>query len=257
MPIGLLTNPSNDLIEEINLISKAGFDFVEIGMEEPNAKYDLIDIRVVKDALSIFDNKAIVHTPPWIDLASVYDRVRQAWIDEFKNFIDISAKLELKLINVHATSHGLFSNRKILLDNIISSLNAIIDYANRFGVSIMLENMPRGKSIHSTNEFRYIMNNSSVYLHLDIGHAFTSNGMNAIVSYINEFKDRIKHIHWHDNHGNYDEHLPLGSGSIDHQLVANALKRVNYDNTITVEVFTNMEDAKRSAEKLREILNPF
>ncbi|RMF29560.1 MAG: hypothetical protein D6752_05720, partial [Candidatus Nitrosothermus koennekii] len=73
MLIGLLTNPSNELIEEINLINRLGFDFVEIGMEEPKAKYDQIDIRSVRDALSIFDNKAIVHTPPWIDFASVYD----------------------------------------------------------------------------------------------------------------------------------------------------------------------------------------
>ncbi len=253
MLIGLLTNPSKDLIEEINLISKLGFDLVEIGMEEPNGRYDLIDISSVKDALSVFD-KAIVHTPPWIELASVYDKVREAWIEEFKKMIDTTTKLELDLINIHATSHGMFNDRRTVLDNMIKSINAIIDYANSLYVKVMLENMPKGKSIHSIDEFRYIMDNSSIYLHLDIGHAFTSNGMNGILAYINEFKDRIKHIHWHDNHGIYDEHLPLGSGNIQHKVVAEELRKIKYVQTITLEVFTSREDAKASADRLSIIL---
>ncbi len=30
-------------------------------------------------------------------------------------------------------------------------------------------------------------------------------------------KYKIIHIHWHDNHGNKDEHLPIGADLIDHQ----------------------------------------
>ena len=41
--------------------------------------------------------------------------------------------------------------------------------------------------------------------------------MQTVIDYINTFKDKIIHIHWHDNHGSRDEHLPIGAGLIDHQ----------------------------------------
>jgi sugar phosphate isomerase/epimerase len=75
--------------------------------------------------------------------------------------------------------------------------------------------------------------------------------MQAITDYINIFKDKIIHIHWHDNHGNKDEHLPIGAGLIDHQRAIKELKNIEYDRTITLEVFTSSSDAKASANKLR------
>ena len=61
---------------------------------------------------------------------------------------------------------------------------------------------------------------------------------------------KLIHIHWHDNHGNRDEHLPIGAGLIDHQKASKALKNIDCDRTITLEVFTNSNDAKSSADKL-------
>jgi sugar phosphate isomerase/epimerase len=45
--------------------------------------------------------------------------------------------------------------------------------------------------------------------------------------------------------------LPIGEGFIDHQIAVKALKEIDYDRTITLEVFTNSNDAKLSADKLR------
>jgi sugar phosphate isomerase/epimerase len=50
-----------------------------------------------------------------------------------------------------------------------------------------------------------------------------------------------------------DEHLPVGGGIIDHEKAVNALKDVGYDRTITLEVFTNSNDAKSSANKLSSL----
>ncbi len=75
--------------------------------------------------------------------------------------------------------------------------------------------------------------------------------LQAVTDYINIFKDKIIHIHWHDNHGNKDEHLPIGAGLIDHQRAIKELKNIEYDRTITLEVFTSSSDAKASANDLR------
>ena len=43
----------------------------------------------------------------------------------------------------------------------------------------------------------------------------------------------------------------MGAGLIDHEKAFKALKNINYDSTITLEVFTNSNDVKSSAGKLR------
>jgi sugar phosphate isomerase/epimerase len=143
--------------------------------------------------------------------------------------------------------------RKIVLDNLIKSLREIVSHAKKSKVHVMLENAPLSNGIHSIDEFKYIIDNvATLFVHLDIPHAFTSGGMESVIDYINTFRDKIIHIHWHDNHGKRDEHLLIGEGLIDHQKAIKALKDIDYDRTITLEVFTtNSNDAKSSANQLR------
>jgi sugar phosphate isomerase/epimerase len=117
----------------------------------------------------------------------------------------------------------------------------------------MLKNVPFSNGIHNIDEFKYIIDNiATLFVHLDIPHAFTSGGMSSVIDYINTFRDKIIHIHWHDDHGKKDEHLPIGEGFIDHQIAVKALKDIGYNRTITLEVFTtNSNHAKSSASKLK------
>ena len=71
--------------------------------------------------------------------------------------------------------------------------------------------------------------------------------MKSVTDYLSTFRYKIIHIHWHDNHGRKDEHLPIGEGLIDHKEAVKALKGINYDRTITLEVFTSRQEAKESA----------
>ncbi len=255
---GLLTNPSIELISEISKIYDLNFDYVEIGIEGPEGNPDIINKKknkdVIKKLLERFKQKPIAHTAYWIDLASDYDYIRHAWILEALREIKTARKLGIDLINFHANINGMFygEKRKIVLDNMIKSLREIVSQAKKYKVDVMLENVPLSKGIHSVSEFKYIIDNvNALFVHLDIPHAFTSGGMASVIEYINTFRDKIIHVHWHDNHGQKDEHLPIGEGFIDHQTAVKALKDIGYDRTITLEVFTNINDAKSSADKLR------
>jgi sugar phosphate isomerase/epimerase len=255
---GLLTNPSNEIISEISKIYELNFEYAEIGIEGPEGNPDIINKKkdeIVK-LLERFKQKPIGHTAYWIDLASDYDYIRRAWIDEAIREIKIARKLGIDIINFHANVNGMFygEKRKIVLDNLIKSLREIVSHAKGLNVDVMLENTPLSNGIHNVDEFKYIIDNVAMLLvHLDIPHAFTSGGMNSVIDYINTFRDKIIHIHWHDNHGQKDEHLPIGQGFIDHQKAIKALKDNGYDRTITLEVFTNSSDAKSSANQLRTI----
>jgi sugar phosphate isomerase/epimerase len=261
MPIpklGLLTNPSIDILKEINDISKLHFDYVEIGIEGPEGNPQILEnkrFKIIK-LLNKFKVKPIGHTAPWIDLGSDYEPIRKAWIMEATKEIEIAKQLGLTFINFHAIVNGMFfrKKRKIILNNWIRSLQEIVAYGTKLNIKVMLENLPLSNGIHKLDEFKYILDHvPDLNVHLDIPHAFTSGGMPAVHSYIRTFENKIVHIHWHDNHGKIDEHLPIGKGLINHRKVVEELKRINYNKTITLEVFTDKKDAKSSANKLKEL----
>lgn len=255
---GLLTNPSNEILSEITKIYDLNFEYVEVGIEGPEGNPLIIEKKKneILNLLQKFRQKPIGHTAYWIDLCSDYEYIRHAWILEAMREIKIARKIGINLINFHANLNGMFygEKRKILLDNMIKSLREIVTYAHKYKTQVMLENVPLSNGIHNIDEFKYIVDNvPSLLVHLDIPHAFTSGGMKSVIDYINLFNDKITHVHWHDNHGNRDEHLPIGAGLIDHQKAFKALKNIGYDRTITLEVFTNSNDAKSSANKLKMI----
>lgn len=264
---GLLTNPSLNVISEIKEIDRLEFDYVEIAIEGPEGNPQILKDKqneiIELLSHSRFGNSTpLGHTVPWVDLGSDYERIRQAWVSEAIGEIKLAEELGISIINFHSSAKGMFfghKRRKIILDNWIKSLDEIISHTvqddNLSNMQIMLENIPVSSSgIHKLEEFKYILDNvPGLKVHLDIPHAFTSGGMQAIIDYIRTFRDKIIHIHWHDNHGLDDEHLPIGKGIIDHNRVVEELKSINYNKTITLEVFTNKQDAKDSANKLKEL----
>jgi sugar phosphate isomerase/epimerase len=123
---GALTNPSNEILAEINKIYELGVDFVEIAIEGPEGNPKLIDknkSEIIK-LIQKFNQKPIGHTAYWIDLCSDYEYVRHAWILEAMREIRTARKIGINLINVHANLNGMFYGEKryVLLDNMIKSL---------------------------------------------------------------------------------------------------------------------------------------
>ena len=93
--------------------------------------------------------------------------------------IRTAKSIGIDLINFHANLNGMFygEKRQALLNNLIKSLREIVTYAKKSKVKVMLENVPISNGIHNINEFKYIIDNvASLFVHLDIPHAFTSGG---------------------------------------------------------------------------------
>jgi sugar phosphate isomerase/epimerase len=96
--------------------------------------------------------------------------------------------------------------------------------------------------------------------HLDVGHAnlLCANGAN-IYDFIDQFKDRLYHVHVHDNRGGQDQHgdlhLGLGMGNIDWPRVVKSLKTAGYNKTVTFEVFgKNRTYLEYSKELFKDLL---
>lgn len=258
---GNLTNPTNDVLKEIKIIKRLGLDFVEINLEWPCGEPEILKREKceILGLLKKFNLFAIAHTAYWIDLSSPDEFVRKSWIEESKRKIDIAYELGIKKVNFHTHSRFItpfYEKRKeIILDNFVKSLKILVRYAKARKIRIILENAAEDKEIRDFEDFKYIARKvPEVGIHLDVGHAFICGGMNNIKNYIFTFKDRIDHVHMHDNHGNFDEHLSIGNGSINFAEVVRWLKKIRYDKTITFEVFTkNRSDVRKSMLKIKKL----
>jgi sugar phosphate isomerase/epimerase len=65
---------------------------------------------------------------------------------------------------------------------------------------------------------------------IDIGHANTVGKVREFLPYL----PAASHLHVHDNHRVHDEHLTLGTGTIDWDLVGKCVSR-DYSGVVVVE----------------------
>ena len=78
--------------------------------------------------------------------------------------------------------------------------------------------------------------------------------INLQSSFIHLYGYRIGHVHANDNFGKEDNHLPIGAGVIDFEKIMRELKDAQYDESITLEVFSKDRDYLRfSMEKIKQM----
>lgn len=83
---------------------------------------------------------------------------------------------------------------------------------------------------------------------LDVGHALVELGPRGPFLYLEALEDRLLHLHLHDNHGQKDDHLPVGAGSVPWARLAPFLK--GFGGTAALEVGGGAQGVRRSLARL-------
>ncbi len=256
---GMLTDPSRDIVKEIRAAQRMGFDYVEIGIEIPEGHYDTLKRRrrEILKALKSFRHPPLGHTAYWSDLWSDYEEVRQAWLRVARKSIDVSTSLGCSKLNIHAPIlHGMYKDepyKSRALRNTAKSLRELVRYGHGREIKVMLENMPDPDCMRF-KEFSYILGSvPGLGAHIDTGHCFVEGGMRVVSRYIRTFRDRLEHIHFSDNQGEQDDHIGIGQGVIDYFRVMRLLRRIRYDKTISLEIFSGRRDLKNSLKIIKAI----
>ena len=130
------------------------------------------------------------------------------------------------------------------------SLSAIDRISSEYGVRIAVENMPAFPFMlgRTAEELKELIGTTNLGFCLDIGHANTTDEIDNLIK---EVKDRLITVHIHDTHGEHDEHLTLGEGSIDFKKVINDLK--GYAGNYIIES-KSFPSAVESQDYLRPLL---
>ncbi|MCQ2418519.1 MAG: sugar phosphate isomerase/epimerase [Clostridia bacterium] len=105
--------------------------------------------------------------------------------------------------------------------------------AARYSLTVLIENC---MDVDPTplKTLMELVGSPKVAVCLDVGHANYSRA--PIERWFEELQGSIRHLHLSDNRGLFDDHLPLGSGSIDFRHVSSLCDQAGTVEHVTLEV---------------------
>jgi len=252
--------PIKPLIQEIEEIGEMGFDYVELTMDPPEATPQkiLAQKKPIQDLLHRYGMGIIGHLPTFVWTSDLYESLRKVSIQETLDALEAGVELGIEKVVLHP---GYISGLgKFILDKAkgygMESIKTLLNKATSLGMTLCIENMfPQAHFLSKPHEFQEVFESfPDLRLALDIGHANLGGGKNKSSEFIHQYGYRISHIHANDNFGKEDNHLPVGAGIIDFEKILKELNEAQYDETLTLEVFSrDREYLKISKDKIKRI----
>lgn len=234
-----------ELVEELQV----GVESIEFSISE-NLDHLSEYIKTYRKRLQFIGTRELTLHGPFLDLNPVaYDsRVRRVTMERFIQCYEAAQELGAKKIVYHTCYHpGIYF--------LIGWAERMEEFfheflADRKDISIVLENV-FDREWEPILEVKQRLPEPNFSLCLDIGHAHCMSP-HPVEEWAQKLAGEITHLHVHDNHGERDEHLGLGKGTIP---VREVLKNFQgrEDCTYTIECNTK-EDVRMSCRMLREIL---
>ena len=233
MKIGIMNNPSLSVYDEIVAVGTAKFDFVDLTIEGPNLSFD---VDMVRDLLDRHNLAVVGHTDPCLPYAYPVEGIRESCLKELERCAKLFSELSTEIINIYPCYSSPPCRKQDLLTMNIEALKLIEQMTASYGLTLVLENF--WPPFDSVKNFKTILSEiPRLGLHLDFGHANIGKDDGDV--FCRHFGHAIKHVHFSDNRSNGDHHMPLGVGSVNWKKMVSALKMIEYDGTITLEIFCN------------------
>ncbi|WP_102867104.1 sugar phosphate isomerase/epimerase family protein [Pseudovibrio exalbescens] len=229
---------ADDVRRTAEKASDCGYDYLELPVRDPHS----LEIEGIAKALQ--DNNMFCCTPflhtKETDIGSEDKSI--AAKGEALMLDALSAARDMGSKHITGPSHTCLAKHDVMRSgagrrNAIEVLQRVAERASEMGLSLNFECLNRYESNFSTTcaealEMIEAIGRDNCFVHLDTFH------MNIEepdpVAAIKRAGDRLGYFHLADNYRGY-----LGTGSIDFQSIFRALRDVNYEGPIALEVFSS------------------
>lgn len=178
--------------------------------------------RALKELMEELELKPLVHaTYVEMNLASLHRQLRDVAVSQSLRCLELAAFLGAEHLVVHAGHLNPVYPSSYLAEareNLTESLRMLVMVAERVGVEVAVENgwndgqHPLITCAEEHTSLIEAVASPALKALLDLGHAHTFGGDPA--AYIEGVGPHLVGIHLHDNGGEWDEHLPLGRGTL-------------------------------------------
>lgn len=241
----------------LDVLSRAGAQGVEIFAARQH--FDYTSRQEVRELAEWFRSNPLeafsMHAPlypdremgrggtPGVNLVHPEKSRRIDGMDEIKRALESAEQIPFRVLNLHlGEREDTWSPRA--LEFSITALEHLRAFANPLGVKLVVENLQNEvtrpahiKEILTTGHFK------DIGVCLDTGHAHLGEGVDATIA---ELHDCIRTVHVHDNHGQKDEHLWPGDGTIDWPKTMEALKTAPQSPAGVLEIHYSLDESNEA-----------
>jgi sugar phosphate isomerase/epimerase len=233
--------------EQLEDLRRVGFDGWEV-IAEGSQRFDKDLLTLIEYAQSSYDLGISVHAPfSDLNIASLNRPIWRETLRQIEETISgFSENARIFVIHPgYISPLASFCPAKALQKN-GEALKKLVQCADEYGVLATVENMVNvdlflGRFPDEIEDMR----TEGLGFTLDVGHANTAAAVEPFL------RMSIDHVHLHDNNGQIDQHLTLGSGNIDWNRVVNTLRQ--YKGIFVLELRT-IDEGARSLAFLRRIM---
>ena len=173
------------------------------------------------------------HMAPPVNLVDNDKRQRVSAMDEAKRAIEFAEQAPFRFLVQHlGVSKEKWEPRK--MEYAITALEHLRVFAKPLGVTVLVENI--ANEVTEPERLQEILNTAhfdDIGFCFDIGHAHFGQGVRASFE---TMKDKIRSTHLHDNHGERDEHLWIGEGTIDWNEAMSLLRTAPHTPAMLLEI---------------------
>ena len=259
---------SYPLEEVINRLSSFGYDAIEIGCAAPHAWPDYLSSERRQEIKKLLKEKnlkvsSMLPAPgggPGMNPSSPLKEEREFTINHYKEVVRLASEWECPTVMWIAGWVVYGTSQQEAWNYSLEGLIEVAKYAKDLGVTLVVEPTPADSNLIETADDALLLAEQSgmdnVKVMFDTFHALYRNEVAS--DYVYRMKDKLHHVHIADS-----DRLPPGKGKCDYDAVLRALKDINYDGYLAMEVGFNSRAsepdwfAKESIaylkEKLKEI----
>ncbi len=210
----------NSLEQFLETATKDGFQLIEMLCEGPYWPRNMLSLNKKEfEVFNSYDITVFLHAPT-IDLnpASLNQGIREETLKQLNETVDFAVEIGAKAITTHPGMIHRFEDRvrEWGMLNSIETLQRANDYSKDRGIILSIENMPGRYAYFCNNAEEHILfvKECGSYATVDTGHANTSDDPESF------FKmKKVVYYHLNDNNGEKDQHLTLGEGTFNLDLL--------------------------------------
>lgn len=209
----------------------------EIGFSGPDLdRLEPASLDAVADRLGAAGMGLTVHAPHNdLNPGALDPLVAEVTADRLRRTLECAGRLGANLVVIHPGydpwRYGF--HEELWLERSRAFWPPLIEQAERLGLRVVLENV-FDRTPRPLCALLDELGAPCLGFCLDVGH-FQLFSEQSLESWLQALAGHLRHLHLHDNHGERDEHLPIGAGSFDFEGLFALLRSHGLGVTATLE----------------------
>ena len=246
MKLGTTLGPNRHLVGK----ETSDFDFVEPALNTRDCPIERFDATEYRAKLDAADLDCTVHLPYFPNLATSVPEVDAAMRQYQERALAKAATLGAEVGVVHASVKVQDERHR---ESFVEQASWLADACRDHGLALAIENLGHTKSGFPLDDVAEIAREAGSSVCFDVGHAYREGGQAAIEAFLADHGDLVRHLHLHDARDRGDDHIPIGTGTVEFEPVMAWAK--GRAVTVAVELLVDDYDFQRdSVRRLRELM---